>query len=265
MIKYGFIKSQKTGEPNSTLALFFNGKQRPVSRGKKTGYIRCIVRESSDAVAGLKLHFKAIFPQVDRAFYSRLKIRSFFRSLELIEFRQDDDELVSCICYGVGRLLYDLMNGSGHFLNGTAAVQVTVSVHHFLEVVEVYVQHRSGAAGAGRVLEGAGQPLHRDDIPGKVDGSLKWAVDVKLPGMVHARNVKPPLACAKLTGIDESSVKNLPGFIKVISKGNYVAVVCANDRIAREAERILHANGYRGGPGGGSQSSDPFPPRPSPG
>ena len=45
-------------------------------------------------------------------------------------------------------------------------------------------------------------------FPAKVDGSLKWAVDVKLPGMVHARNVKPPFACAKLTGIDESSVKN---------------------------------------------------------
>ena len=33
----------------------------------------------------------------------------------------------------------------------------------------------------------------RYDIPPKVDGSLKWAVDVKLPGMVHARNVKPPV------------------------------------------------------------------------
>ncbi len=45
-------------------------------------------------------------------------------------------------------------------------------------------------------LKYAGQSLQRDDIPGKVDGSLKWAVDVKLPGMVHARNVKPPFACA---------------------------------------------------------------------
>ena len=56
-------------------------------------------------------------------------------------------------------------------------------------------------------LKYTGQSIQRDDIPAKVDGSLKWAVDVKLPGMVHARNVKPPFACAKLTGIDESSVK----------------------------------------------------------
>src|SRR3954451_25103004 len=88
-------------------------------------------------------------------------------------------------------------------------------------------------------LKYTGQSVQRDDIPGKVDGSLKWAVDVKLPGMVHARNVKPPFACAKLTGIDESSVKNLPGFIKVMSKGNYVAVVCEREDQAIRAARQL--------------------------
>ena len=47
-------------------------------------------------------------------------------------------------------------------------------------------------------LKIVGQSPQRYDIPAKVDGSLKWAVDVKLPGMVHARNVKPPFAGAKL-------------------------------------------------------------------
>jgi CO/xanthine dehydrogenase Mo-binding subunit len=88
-------------------------------------------------------------------------------------------------------------------------------------------------------LKYTGQSLQRDDIPAKVDGSLKWAVDVKLPRMVHARNVKPPFACAKLTGIDESSVKSLPGFIKVMSKGNYVAVVCEREEQAIRAARQL--------------------------
>jgi CO/xanthine dehydrogenase Mo-binding subunit len=88
-------------------------------------------------------------------------------------------------------------------------------------------------------LKYTGQSLQRDDIPAKVDGSLKWAVDVKLPGMVHARNVKPPFACARLTGIDESSVKGLPGLIKVVSKGNYVAVVCEREEQAVRAARRL--------------------------
>ncbi|HEX4231090.1 MAG TPA: molybdopterin cofactor-binding domain-containing protein [Bryobacteraceae bacterium] len=88
-------------------------------------------------------------------------------------------------------------------------------------------------------LKYTGQPLQRDDIPAKVNGSLKWVVDVKLPGMVHARNVKPPFACAKLTGIDESSVRNLPGFIRVMNKGNYVAVVCEREEQAINAARKL--------------------------
>jgi len=88
-------------------------------------------------------------------------------------------------------------------------------------------------------LKYTGQSPQRDDIPAKVDGSLKWAVDVKLPGMVHARNVKPPFACATLTGIDESSVRNVPGFIKVMHKGNYVAVVCEREEQAVRAARQL--------------------------
>jgi CO/xanthine dehydrogenase Mo-binding subunit len=93
-----------------------------------------------------------------------------------------------------------------------------------------------------QALKLVGQSPQRYDIPSKVDGSLKWAVDVKLPGMVHARNVKPPFAGAKLVGIDESSVRGLPGFIKVVSKGNYVAVVCEREEQAINAARKLKAN-----------------------
>jgi nicotinate dehydrogenase subunit B len=88
-------------------------------------------------------------------------------------------------------------------------------------------------------LRVVGQPIKRYDIPGKVDGSLKWAVDVKLPGMVHARNVKPPLAGASLVRIDESSVASVPGFIRVVSRGNYVAVVCEREEQAIRAARQL--------------------------
>ena len=88
-------------------------------------------------------------------------------------------------------------------------------------------------------MKNVGKSPRRYDIPAKVDGSLKWAVDVKVPGMVHARNVRPPFAGATLAGIDESSVKNVPGLIKVVSKGNYVAVVCAREENAIRAARQL--------------------------
>jgi len=91
-------------------------------------------------------------------------------------------------------------------------------------------------------LKFVGQSPQRYDIPAKVDGSKKWAVGVKPAGMVHARNVKPPVAGAKLVSIDESSVRGLPGFVKVVSKGNYVAVVCEREEQAIAAARQLKAN-----------------------
>ena len=87
-----------------------------------------------------------------------------------------------------------------------------------------------------------GQSIPRYDTPAKVDGSLEWAVDVKLPGMVHARNVKPPVAGAQLRSIDESSVADLPGFVAVVNRGNYVAVVCEREEQAIQAARQLQAD-----------------------
>jgi nicotinate dehydrogenase subunit B len=87
-----------------------------------------------------------------------------------------------------------------------------------------------------------GQSPQRYDIPAKVDGSLKWAVDVKLPDMVHARNVKPPVAGATLVSVDESSVRNLPGFVKVVRNGNYLAVICEREEQAIAAAKRLKTN-----------------------
>ena len=101
-------------------------------------------------------------------------------------------------------------------------------------------------------LKIVGQSPQRYDIPAKVDGSLMWAVDVKVPGMVHARNVKPPVAGAKLVDIDESSVRGLPGLVKVVSKGNYVAVVCEREEQAIAAAKRLKVNWEK-------PASAPFP------
>lgn len=90
-----------------------------------------------------------------------------------------------------------------------------------------------------RDMKNVGKSPQRYDIPPKVDGTNKWAVDVKLPGMVHARNVKPPVAGATLVSIDEASIRSLPGFVKVVSKGNYVAVVFEREENAIRAARQL--------------------------
>jgi CO/xanthine dehydrogenase Mo-binding subunit len=101
-------------------------------------------------------------------------------------------------------------------------------------------------------LKIVGKPIQRYDIPPKVDGSMKWAVGVKVPGMLHARNVRPTVAGAKLVSIDESSVKGIPGFVKVVSKGNYVAVVCEREEQAIRAARQLKVNWQK-------PTAQPFP------
>jgi CO/xanthine dehydrogenase Mo-binding subunit len=105
----------------------------------------------------------------------------------------------------------------------------------------------NATTGAARVkdvqqLRIVGQSPQRYDIPPKVDGSLRWAVDARVPGMVHARNVKPPMAGARLVSIDESSVKGMPGFIRLVSRGNYVAVVCEREEQAVNCARQLKVN-----------------------
>ncbi|MBM3819730.1 MAG: xanthine dehydrogenase family protein molybdopterin-binding subunit [Acidimicrobiia bacterium] len=91
-------------------------------------------------------------------------------------------------------------------------------------------------------LKIVGQSPQRYDIPPKVDGTAKWAVDAKVPGMVHARNVKPPIAGAKLVSVDESSVKGIPGFLRVVTRGNYVAVICEREEQAIRAARQVKVN-----------------------
>jgi nicotinate dehydrogenase subunit B len=70
-----------------------------------------------------------------------------------------------------------------------------------------------------------GQPVPRVDIPAKVTGGAAYVQDMRLPGMVHARIVRPPGYGAELTDCDMSAVEKMPGVVKVIRDGNFLAVV----------------------------------------
>src|SRR5204863_4314823 len=60
------------------------------------------------------------------------------------------------------------------------------------------------------------------------------------------------VAGAKLLGVDESSVRGIPGFIRVVTKGNYVAVVCEREEHAIRAARQLKVSWQK-------PSAPPFP------
>jgi CO/xanthine dehydrogenase Mo-binding subunit len=70
-----------------------------------------------------------------------------------------------------------------------------------------------------------GTPAQRQDIPEIVTGQFEFVHNVRVPGMLHGRVVRPPAGGATLISLDESSVKGMPGLVKVVVKKNFVGVV----------------------------------------
>ncbi|SFV15475.1 nicotinate dehydrogenase subunit B [Methylobacterium sp. 174MFSha1.1] len=90
-----------------------------------------------------------------------------------------------------------------------------------------------------------GQPVPRVDIPDKAVGAWTYVHDVRVPGMVHGRVVRPPCAGVEtglggmLVSVDEVSVAHIPGLVAVVVVGDFVGVVAAREENAAEAARCL--------------------------
>ncbi|PYU19494.1 MAG: xanthine dehydrogenase family protein molybdopterin-binding subunit [Acidobacteria bacterium] len=70
-----------------------------------------------------------------------------------------------------------------------------------------------------------GTPARRPDMPALVTGQFEFVHNVRLPGMLHGRVLRPPAVGATVVNVDESSVQALPGVVKVVVKKNFVGVV----------------------------------------
>jgi nicotinate dehydrogenase subunit B len=84
-----------------------------------------------------------------------------------------------------------------------------------------------------------GTSQKRIELPAKLTGEFTYAHDVRVPGMLHGRVVRPPTITSKPTSIDESTVKNIPGLIKVVQEGSFVGVVCQTEWAAIKAAKAL--------------------------
>ncbi|PWU05906.1 MAG: hypothetical protein C5B51_13550 [Terriglobia bacterium] len=84
-----------------------------------------------------------------------------------------------------------------------------------------------------------GKPVQRPDLPGLVTGQFEFVHNVRLPGMLHGRVVRPPVVGATVVSVDESSVKDLPGVVKVVVKKNFVGVVAQKPWQAIQAANKL--------------------------
>jgi CO/xanthine dehydrogenase Mo-binding subunit len=84
-----------------------------------------------------------------------------------------------------------------------------------------------------------GTPMHRVDIPGKVTGAPMYVQDMRPEGMLHARVVRPPNYGAELVAVDIAAVEKLPGVIKVVRDGSFLAVAAQGEFQAIEAMNVL--------------------------
>ena len=86
-----------------------------------------------------------------------------------------------------------------------------------------------------------GKPVTRLDIPDKLTGKFSYMQDLRVPGMLHGRVVRPPAIGAKLESVDENSIKDVPGIVKVVRDGDFLGVVAANKWAAIRGARDLKA------------------------
>jgi nicotinate dehydrogenase subunit B len=86
-----------------------------------------------------------------------------------------------------------------------------------------------------------GKPIGRVDLPEMAAGQFEFVHNVRVPGMLHGRVVRPPAVGSTLVSVDESSVRDVAGLVKVVVRKNFVGVVAAKPWQAIQAAGRLKA------------------------
>ena len=81
-----------------------------------------------------------------------------------------------------------------------------------------------------------GQPIKREDVAPKVFAQEDFVTDMKVPGMVHGRMIRPAVAGSVPVKVDESSIQNIPGAKVVWDKG-FLGVVADREWDAIQAAK----------------------------
>jgi nicotinate dehydrogenase subunit B len=84
-----------------------------------------------------------------------------------------------------------------------------------------------------------GKSIQRFDIPAKVTGGTAFVQDLRLPGMVHGRVVRPPRYGSKLDSVDDAAAKAIKGVVAVVRDGSFLGVVAEREEQAIKARDAL--------------------------
>jgi nicotinate dehydrogenase subunit B len=95
-----------------------------------------------------------------------------------------------------------------------------------------------------------GQPIRREDVAPRVFAQWDFCPDVKVPGMVHGRMIRPAIAGAVPVNVDDSSIEHIPG-ARVVWNQGFLGVVADREWDAIKASRELKVTW--------SNATPPFP------
>ncbi|MVT64892.1 molybdopterin-dependent oxidoreductase [Bradyrhizobium pachyrhizi] len=96
-----------------------------------------------------------------------------------------------------------------------------------------------------------GKSVPRKDIPAKMTGEFTYVQDVRVAGMLHGRVVRPYGVNAKIIGLDETGLQDIPGFLQVVRRDNFLGVVAETEWGAIQAAERLGATLSPSGPDAG--------------
>src|SRR5712691_7326623 len=85
-----------------------------------------------------------------------------------------------------------------------------------------------------------GKSIARRDIPKKFTGGAAYVQDLRLPGMVFGRVVRPPSPDAELVSVNEAAVRRMRGVVALVRDGRFLAVAAEREEQAvdRKSTRL---------------------------
>lgn len=93
-----------------------------------------------------------------------------------------------------------------------------------------------------------GTSVPRLDIPPKITGEFQYVQNVRVPGMVHGKVVRPPQPGAHVVSVNKASVAGMPGNVQVVVVQDFVGVVADNEWAALQAAGALEVTWTDGDP-----------------
>src|SRR5262249_36728800 len=87
-----------------------------------------------------------------------------------------------------------------------------------------------------------GKPVPRLDIPAKVTGGAAYVQDMRPPGMLHGRVVRPPRYGSRPAAVGAAAARALPGVVAVVRDGSFLGVIAEREEQAIKAREALRAS-----------------------